>query len=245
MPEPLLPEIDQPSTPAQANQLLRTWKTINAIPADATDEEIDAWLMEPTERSCPYCRTQYLRRCESLNNRCESCRAKLAAIIERPEELARRLRETGIPAKYLVMTLATWRGGMGQELDAFRRRPTGQLFLHGPRQQGKTHAATAVLRKLSDDGLSVFWADAGEAIRRIVTIRDLWFEDRMRDCSVLLIDDFGKAPDGGVLERVIRFRDMGERPTLITSNLGRRPDGKHDMEIHNPSLWARLKEVEF
>lgn len=233
------------STAEQRDLLALTWNRISALPATASDDEIDDWLGAATERECPYCHRQHLQRWEVLNRRCTSCLEKLLAVVEDPEEKARRLELSGIPPKYRHMTLATWRGGMGPELEGFKHKPRGQVLIFGGTEVGKTHAATALLRFFLDSGVSVFWTDAGEAVRRLLTIRDGWWEDRMRDAAVLVIDEFGRQSDGGVIERIVRHRDLANRGTILTSNLGRGIDGRHAIEVMSPSLWTRLTEVEF
>lgn len=166
---------------------------------------------------------------------------KYVAAMEKPDDLAKRLREANIPPKYQGMTLANFRGRLGPRLSQFLDRPTGKVLMMGPTNTGKTHTTCAILRKLSDEGVSVFWADAQLAVQKILGEGDTWLEGRLRDARVVALDDVGREADAGVLERILRHRDLQNLPTLINTNLEfDTRTGKHPIEEGNPALWRRL-----
>ena len=222
---------------------LRTWGVLAEIPPDATEEEIHAWLGEPDpkDRQCPYCQREHLKRYEALNARCESCRTKYVSAAEEPADLAKRLRESNIPPACQAMTLATFDGRLPERLQQFLDRPTGKVLIMGPTGLGKTHATCAILRRLSDEGLTVFWADAALVVHKILSEKDVWLEGRLRNARVVALDDVGREADAGVLERIIRHRDLQKLPTLLNTNLEfDSRTGKHPIEQGNPALWRRL-----
>ncbi len=105
------------------------------------------------------------------------------------------------------------------------------LYLHGPRGTGKSLMASLFLRRTLSLGYSGHWTSFIE-MREAKTNewedqdRSEWFNRKIRDTTVLVIDDPGQEHKSDksiefsrtVLDDVIRHRMSASLPTIITSN---------------------------
>lgn len=229
------------ATTEPAEALPALWNRLKAIAADAPagDEAIEAYLARPTDAVCRFCGRQYLAKWEALNRHtCDSCRRAYLAKAE-PEKTADSVAEAlDVPVKYRRMR--PWAGGLGPELEAFRKAPAGLHLVTGTPGTGKTLACTTVLVALAMDGVKVRWCDALEISLELRSLDDrgrLDLTRRLAGVEVLLLDDVGAETDESSLEAILRARDMRLRATLVTTNL--EPEQIHSS---NPSLHRRLTE---
>lgn len=117
-----------------------------------------------------------------------------------------------------------------ENADSYMRAGLG-LCLWGPRGNGKTMAAMLLAKQLVVDGHSVFaqnfaalldsfadgWKDKADRV---------WFNERVRNASFLVVDDIGRERNKGpealgtnALEEVLRHRVNRNLPTIVTTNL--------------------------
>ncbi len=80
-------DFDPDTKRAAPGEFVPIWSAIQALSDDQDEGDL---LEAPTEHSCRYCGTTYLRRFEVLNGfRCESCRIKYVLAMERAEGAVR------------------------------------------------------------------------------------------------------------------------------------------------------------
>lgn len=117
-----------------------------------------------------------------------------------------------------------------EHADSYIRAGLGLCFW-GPRGNGKTMAAMLLGKQLVVEGHSVFaqsfsalldsfadgWKDRED--RR-------WFNDRVRNSTILIVDDIGRERNKGpealgnsALEEVLRHRVNRNLPTIVTTNM--------------------------
>ena len=135
--------------------------------AGMEDAAADSWLAAPTEYACR-CGAAMVR-WEKLNGRCDRCR--LATIsAEEDEATSASIGRTraGIPDRYLKFDWTTWQGPQPQMFEAWRQHRDEPLYIHGPNHGGKTHAATALLVELIDQGIWCVWASVLQLQQRLI-----------------------------------------------------------------------------
>ena len=127
----------------------------------------------------------------------------------------------GIPERYLgaECDLDGWDGAVESGTS---------LYIHGPYGPGKTHFASALARKLLDDGLSVFFVNSKHLISEIQGTyngRPTDVLDRCFDCKVLVLDDLGKEQPTpysiSMLYEIVDTRYANRKPIVATSNFTR------------------------
>ena len=114
--------------------------------------------------------------------------------------------------------------------DAYMDAGLGMMF-HGPRGTGKTLIAHLMVKSLIAKGTDAYVTTFEKMIDSYAggwrdKDQEAWFNQRVRDAGVLLIDDLGRERNKGsgtvgenMLESVIRHRVACQLPTLITTNL--------------------------
>lgn len=208
----------------------------------------DAWLMAPTERACR-CGAP-MARWESLNGRCDRCRlATISAADEGGASATAGRTKAGIPERYLRYGWDTWLGPQPAMFAPWRQHRDEPLYIHGPNGGGKTHAATALLAELIDQGVWCVWASALQLQQRLTDElagqeRPLW--KRLRGCHVLLLDDVSTLAVGGTdagqkrwaveqIESLIDERYQAGRSLIATSN-----DSPEAFHAKNSRIAVRL-----
>ena len=104
------------------------------------------------------------------------------------------------------------------------------LYLHGPLGHGKSAIAAIVLKTYAYKGIFGHWLNYKDLVNiqynNVKFDQDTLLIDRIRECSVLAVDEFDVPPDpkqGGrgvdIFESILRHRDQNGLPTIITSNL--------------------------
>ena len=105
------------------------------------------------------------------------------------------------------------------------------LVVYGPRGTGKTMIGNLVLKDLIGRGFGCYsttFTAMIDAYAKGWRNEDslIWFDNRLRNSSVLLIDDLGRERNQGegtvgerMLEEVIRHRVACQMPTILTTNL--------------------------
>lgn len=168
-----------------------------------------------------------------------------------PEQvMAGRRKAAGIPeAMALRMRLTTFMFASDdpivsvyRHVQAWANQPSVGIFLTGHTGVGKTHLAVAAATVLAEAGVGVqFWE-----VRLLLEwlrqgVKDGDYQDRLdqaRDCSALVLDDYGaeRATDFGedVVEGILFYRYDRELPFLVTTNMARR-----DL---SPRLASRLSD---
>lgn len=217
----------------------------------SSGQEVWDWLDAPTEEYCTVelkrsgrpCGAGPLKRFEVMNGRCERCREAYSRACTEGKmgSEQRQIEYLQIPSRYQTMSFATWRGDYPEEVKSFLADPTELLVLEGNTGRGKTHLATAVLRKLVGEGESGLWADVPGLPDRLRDEeggdRHLWH--RLMTCRLLVLDDFGHQRHGDYaterLETCLRRRYQDKLGTLVTTNLA-----ESQIKGANPSLGRRL-----
>jgi DNA replication protein DnaC len=156
------------------------------------------------------------------------------------------LGRAGVPARYIACSWSTWQpvGGPGlrdslERLKNWRGDSEGEIFvtLYGPPGAGKTHLATATLRRLLEGRLaaghvhSTRWTAKWisvpamlEAMRQAVAsgMEDT-LAQRLRDVYLLVLDDLGATRSSAwvceVLYALLDHRYSNLKPTFVTTNL--------------------------
>lgn len=105
------------------------------------------------------------------------------------------------------------------------------LVVFGPRGTGKTMIGNLVLKDLIGKGFSCYATTFTAMIDSYAKgwkseEKSLWFDQRLRNSQVLMIDDLGRERNKGggtvgesMLEEVIRHRVACQMPTIFTTNL--------------------------
>lgn len=118
----------------------------------------------------------------------------------------------------------------GETIEKHIKRGTG-LILKGPVGTGKTTVAVAIMREAMKKGYRPFFIPMVSLLDTIFSMRDAEerakFETRVRECSLLVLDDFGgeykgKGTESWALNRIdsiITERYNRMKPVIITTNL--------------------------
>lgn len=104
------------------------------------------------------------------------------------------------------------------------------LFLTGSPGTGKTMIASLLLKKLVAHGQRCFFTTFHTLLDYFTagwtsTEEKAWFDKRVRNAGVLVIDDIGREHKGRIdvavstLDHVLRSRVASARPTIVTTNL--------------------------
>lgn len=105
------------------------------------------------------------------------------------------------------------------------------LIFTGPRGTGKTLLGHLVLKEIISKGVDAYATSFTYMIDQFAggwsdKAQERWFNARLRDAGILLIDDLGRERNKGegtvgdnLLETVIRHRVACELPTIVTSNI--------------------------
>lgn len=105
------------------------------------------------------------------------------------------------------------------------------LVVYGPRGTGKTLIGNLVLKDLIGKGFTCYATTFAAMIDSYAKgwkneERALWFDARLRNSEVLMIDDLGRERNKGegtvgenMLEEVVRHRVACQMPTIFTTNL--------------------------
>jgi DNA replication protein DnaC len=125
------------------------------------------------------------------------------------------------------------------------------LILYGPPGTGKTLCSTLLTKGLLALGVDAYFVEFASIIDLFAagwtsTEDKAWFERRIVNAGVLVIDDLGRhkaKPDlaESVLDRTLRARVNGGRPTLITTNLDVSGDAVSTLYSHN--VLSLISEV--
>lgn len=115
----------------------------------------------------------------------------------------------------------------------FRCGPQGSspsLLMAGPTGVGKTHVSLAIARTVSDKGYGVVYGPVQGLLHRLE--REHFgraegnTEEMLTGCDLLILDDFGTEFSGpfytACLYNLINTRMLEERPSILSTNLGRR-----------------------
>lgn len=154
--------------------------------------------------------------------------------------LHRRLLHCGVPDNYQRLgwddffitpnpEAVEWVGDYLDDTEARMRGGEGAI-LYGPRGSGKSLLSYIFIKMLIDKGVDCYaitfhdYLDALTATWRDKEDRD-WFNARIRNAPVLMIDDVGREYNKGAgtlgensLETVLRHRVSRAMPTIITTN---------------------------
>lgn len=154
---------------------------------------------------------------------------------------------SGLPEKYRGKTFDNFRtdvytdpAGMQDKIARIQRfvdalaagKPMGNLVLRGYVGRGKTHLSAAIANACIDRGLSVVYRRTDDLLDLIRvckfergqdsedTIRTL---DLLRDCDLLILDDFGAEPRTEFavdeLTRLIEERNLRNKSWVLNTNL--------------------------
>lgn len=105
------------------------------------------------------------------------------------------------------------------------------LILHGPRGSGKSMMANLLIKEMIKEGVDCYVTSFNDLIEEFTDgwkdrEKSRYFDSRIRNAGVLLIDDLGREHNRGpnsvgekILESVTRHRVNTLKPTLITTNL--------------------------
>jgi len=188
--------------------------------------------------------TRYLRRCWC---NCEDSQRErlIEQLDERDRQAGALIINAGLQAgKLAQFTFERWQVKRNRPWSE-RALPAAQdyvksveqgcanwMFLHGPYGVGKTHLATATLRQVAFERMwtpcYIVWPAHCSAVQQSwdndngagKSEGQLWAQ--MRSADILLIDDIDKRDPTawavGKLYEVIDFRQLRERPTIITAN---------------------------
>ena len=149
--------------------------------------------------------------------------------------------EAGILEEYQRLGIGNYRGNVASEiiiavekyiarLSKMKKTGLGLYFL-GPNGTGKTGLMCEVLKGVCDKGYTAIFSTLSGLADKFA---EGWKSDKakkefvtfVRSIDFLGIDDIGKEYRGKtefiitVFDRVLRYRSMRCRPTLITSNIG-------------------------
>ncbi|MBN1518294.1 ATP-binding protein [Candidatus Sumerlaeota bacterium] len=153
-----------------------------------------------------------------------------------------RLRESGIPPRYMNKTLENFTAG-NKDLRAVKAYAENYiktfiagesqkgLFIYGCAGCGKSHIASAILKEIIAAGHSGFWCNMPELMTQIrdVISRNAgpeqleYLQQRCNNAQLLVFDDLGaEAPRGVAMERlyaIVNRRYELSKPIIVTSNL--------------------------
>lgn len=121
-----------------------------------------------------------------------------------------------------------------EDADYYLARGVGFIF-QGDRGTGKTLLASILLKQLLDIGVDGYFTTFNDMLDNFTSgwsndKHKLWFESRIRNAPLLVVDDIGKEYEGRVgvskvmIDNVFRSRVNNALPTIITTNLS-----PHDM----------------
>lgn len=126
------------------------------------------------------------------------------------------------------------------------------MVLHGMRGNGKTMIASLLLKKLMASGYDGFFTTFQGLLDlytkgwgRNAPEHQEWFDRRVKNAGVLVVDDMGREHDGrlkvaeAAFDDVLRTRVMGDRPTILTSNRSIKELG----ELYSLNALSLLDEV--
>lgn len=152
-----------------------------------------------------------------------------------------------IDARYVESKAKAKVMAYADEIETYRAAGIG-LLLYGERGTGKTFLTTLILRRMISEGYDVFFTDIRDLIAHFKgTWRDqgrtTWFAKRIRNASLLGIDDLGREHDSidvveAMMDGLIRSRTASGRPTFITTNL----DEKGLENRYSPNLMDLFTE---
>lgn len=123
------------------------------------------------------------------------------------------------------------------------------LFLYGKTGTGKSSLAALALKKLISQGHDCYYTTFNDLIKDFTAgWRDNdereWFQRRVKNATVLVIDDIGKEYSGRgdfvkpLVDEMIRHRVAAETPTIITSNL----DAAEISKTYGESIYWLMRE---
>jgi len=104
------------------------------------------------------------------------------------------------------------------------------LYFHGDRGTGKTLLATILLKQLLDEGVDGYFTTFNDMLDNFAAgwsndAQRSWFDSRVRNAPLLVVDDIGKEHANRVgmssvaVDNIFRARVQNALPTIITTNL--------------------------
>lgn len=123
------------------------------------------------------------------------------------------------------------------------------LLLHGERGTGKTLIASLLAKWMISQGFDVYFTTFQELIDTYTGTwqnedRKAWFNKRVRNAGVLVIDDIGREHKGrleiveSMFDHIVRARVSSVRPTILTTN-----KNLTDLRaLYSPNLTSLLAE---
>jgi DNA replication protein DnaC len=153
----------------------------------------------------------------------------------------------GAPEAYSNMTLPDWRGKLPEPVIEWLKDPSGFLWLYGTVGCGKTHLATACLRRYTMDRAPDYdidtrprWFDIQELLEALKPPEpDSVLLERALSAECAVFDDLAaeRKTDftGDRVTFILRQRHMSDLPTIVTSNIGPK-----ELAEDNERLASRL-----
>lgn len=131
---------------------------------------------------------------------------------------------TGVDAKTVQVVL-----DYAKKIDNYLAHGLG-LFLHGEHGNGKSLVSSLLLKKLLSEGYDGYWITLDEMLSRYQETwrggkdERSWFDRRMRNVRVLVVDDMGREFEGRTtaassVDTIFRTRVQNGLTTIITTNL--------------------------
>lgn len=205
---------------------------------------------------CPACD-------DALQREAQMHDAEIQGLADRKSELfRRRLRDSGIPDRFLDCTIWNWQHGPDHQRKVWNwlrdyagafdlALETGRSAVFtGAKGTGKTHAAIGILRHVIEKGGAARYTTVANLMGRLratynhkdgETEADI-FRD-LTTCDILCLDEIGKsigtAFDASQFFRLVQDRHANMKPTILVANLTR----PEFLAFAGPAIMDRLREA--